>query len=201
MRFENPMDCSKAEEFEVLPAGTYDVQIAKIESKPTQTGGMYFSIQLVVVNHPQFTKRTVYDNVNYVNSNPTAEAIGRNRLAVIGKSCGLMTLSDTDELIGRVLQADIYIEDDPHYGKSNRIKRYRASTAQASEFPQPQGMSFPQTAQAPQSPMTIGVPPQTQNFAQPQFYAQAQQSPKNDVIPWGNMQSQQNLAGMYMSRQ
>ena len=160
MRFENPMDCSKAEEFDVLPAGTYDVQIAKIESKPTQRGGMYFSIQLVIVNHPQFTKRSVFDNVNFVNANPQAEAIGRNRLASIGKSCGLMTLSDTDELIGRVLQADVIIEDDDHYGKTNRIKRYHASTA---------------------APITIGVPPQTQAPAQgfPQASAPAQGSVQN----------------------
>lgn len=188
MRLDTPMDCSKAEEYTVLPVGSYDVQIVKIESKPTQTGGMYFKIQLTVVNHPQFAKRSVFDNVNFVNANPQAEAIGRNRLASIGKACGLMMLSDTDELQGRVVQADVIIENDPYYGRTNRVKGYHASTT---------------------APVTIGVPPQKQAPAQgsvqnyPPQGASGQpqaQAPMNNA-PWNapaqNESSQQNL-GFYV---
>ena len=210
MRVE-PVDCTKAEEFEPIPPGTYYAQIAKIECKPTQAGGQYFKIQYVIVNDPQHSKRSVFDNVNYINENATAERIGRNTLGLIGKACGLATLTDTDQLVGRVLKIDVRIDEDKNYGRTNRVKGYHEADGtiqgapQIPQYQQAQMQGFAQ-AQAQTQPAqgffcgtqgTQFVQPQTQPVqpqAQP-VQAQPQRQAPLDNPPWPvNGQTQPNAA-------
>lgn len=115
--------------FDVLPAGWYSLQITATETKAAKSGnGEYLQIEYTV-DGPDYAGRKVWDRLNLWNVNTTAVEIAEKTLAGICHSLELGKIADSDELLGHHLDAKISIRKSPEYGDSNEIKAYRAGQA------------------------------------------------------------------------
>ena len=97
-------------DFSPLPEGTYTTTIQKCEVKDSKNGGEYFNFQLSV-NGGEFDKRFIFGMVTKKNANEKAEAIGHGQLRTIMESCGVATLTDTDQLIGGLVEVRVAVEE------------------------------------------------------------------------------------------
>lgn len=111
---------------ETLPAGEYKVEITDSEMKPTKTGGEYLQLTLKVVEG-NFANRLLWDRLNLVNANATAQSIAQATLSQICRSIGRMNVSDSSELHGIPLVAKVVVKDDPQYGPKNEVKGYKSA--------------------------------------------------------------------------
>lgn len=117
--------------FEPLPPGDYPVYVRAVELKDTKNGtGSYLAVQLVVVDGTE-RGRTVYDNINVINTSPTAQEIGRRHLAGLLAAVGRPGERDMSALVDLECVARVTVKDDPKYGPKNRVARYLAASGAA----------------------------------------------------------------------
>lgn len=157
-------------DFSPLPEGEYDVTIKDAPIALTKDGtGQYIKLRLDVTG-PTHQGRVIFSNINIRNKSETAERIGRSQLHSIMSACGLVTLEDTDQLIGGSLTVKLTIRPartDPATGKryeaSNDVKSYRSSAGNTSARPasaMPMPSSRPAaTAPAPAAQAGGSMPP------------------------------------------
>lgn len=113
--------------YDVLPAGLYDANIASAELKDTRSGGKYINVRYDITG-PTHIGRVVFGMINISNPNPKAEEIGRQQLAQLIQAIGLDKISDTDQLIGGNLKINLKVESTEQYGEQNRVTGYRVAT-------------------------------------------------------------------------
>ena len=83
---------------EALPPGDYKVQILQSEMRATKAGtGQMLWLDMEVLDGP-LQGRHVYDQLNLINPNPTAEEIAQRTLSAICHAVGKLQVSDSDEL-------------------------------------------------------------------------------------------------------
>ncbi len=125
-----PQDDNAEASFDVLPAGVYTVEITDAEIKDTKTGnGQYIKIAHAVLEPAQFARRKLWNNINIRNPNAQAEQIGAQQLASLCRAAGISVLSDTDELIGKVVRARVAVKAaSGQYAESNVVKAYEGAT-------------------------------------------------------------------------
>jgi len=95
--------------YAALPPGKYRVMISRASYVATAAGtGFRIPLQLTVVGG-DFNGRTLFEGLNVVNPNETAQLIGKQRLAEIldAMSIERSTFSDTDQLEGGMLVAKV----------------------------------------------------------------------------------------------
>ena len=81
-----------------LPPGDYKVQILQSEMRVTKAGtGQMLWLDMEVLEGP-FERRHVYDQLNLINPNPTAEEIAQRTLSAICHAVGKLQVSDSEEL-------------------------------------------------------------------------------------------------------
>ena len=116
--------------FDPIPAGKYDVQIIASEMKPTKNGnGQYLQLELEVALGP-FAGRRIWDRLNLVNPNQTAVDIANRTLSQICRACGVMNVTDSEELHFKTIGAKVKVRAaTQEYDASNDISGYFASTA------------------------------------------------------------------------
>jgi hypothetical protein len=88
---------SPAAAYTPIPAGKYAVQIVDSEMKGTSTGGKMLVLQLEIADG-EFTGRRLWDRLNLVNSNATAQEIAQRTLSAICHATGQMTVQDSEQL-------------------------------------------------------------------------------------------------------
>ena len=124
----NLTDLPEAEntgDFAALPAGDYDVAIAKCELKESKKGGDYFNFQFKVTGE-KYRNRVVFGMITRKNSNETAERIGAEQLRKIMSACGIGSLTDTDQFIGCELV--ITLGQREYQGvMQNEVKNYKCA--------------------------------------------------------------------------
>lgn len=112
--------------FDPLPAGNYLAEVFECEVKETKAGtGEYLQITWEIVDGP-YKGRKIWDRLNIVNQNETAQRIGRERLNKLANIVGKPHLKDTDELYQCSATLRLVVREDPQYGASNDVKDYRA---------------------------------------------------------------------------
>lgn len=111
--------------FDPLPDGEYRTRIEKCELKNTKAGdGEYFNFQLKVVGE-KFAGRVLFGTVTRKNPSEKAEQIGAGQLRTIMESCGISSLSDTDQFIGG--EVFVRIGSKEYNGKTtNEVKGWKA---------------------------------------------------------------------------
>ena len=82
-----------------IPEGIYTVMVSKVQDKETKKGGKMLSLGMEVVDG-QHKGRWIWENINYVNSNATAQLIGEQTLKAICEEIGRPRLGSPDELVG-----------------------------------------------------------------------------------------------------
>ena len=112
-------------DFSPLPVGNYTVVITQSDMKDTKNGnGKYLQLTLQVVEG-EFKNRLIFDRLNIMNQNPTAQQIAQKALSSICRAVGVMHPRDSEELHDKVFQVKLGIRPaSGEYGESNIVKGY-----------------------------------------------------------------------------
>jgi len=117
--------------FGPLPAGEYGVRIVDACVKQTNAGnGFYIKLEMETE-----TKRRVWWNLTLSNPSEKATQIGKEQLDSVRQAVGLVALSDTNELIGKLITVKLSV--DGEYNKVNYCKTYEGQAPAAMTPPAP----------------------------------------------------------------
>ena len=144
-------------DFSPIPAGKYQVSIEEITINETRAGtGQYLRLKLRVADGQPYANRIVWTYINFQNTNPVAERIGQQKLNQLLLSCGLHVIQDTDELLNRVVLAQVVVREASNgYEASNDVKAFYKNEVRA-----PSGVSNASVQVAPtQQQNKNGIPP------------------------------------------
>ena len=124
--------------YDPLPPGWYTATITAAELKPTKDGsGQYIKVRYDITG-PSHQGRVVFGNLNIKNASAKAEEIGRQQLGEIMRAIGLAKVTDTDQLIGGVLQIKLgVLAATEQYAAQNEVKGFKAITGSAPTFAAP----------------------------------------------------------------
>lgn len=144
-------------DFSPIPAGKYQVSIEEITINETRAGtGQYLRLKLRVADGQPYANRIIWTYINFQNTNPVAERIGQQKLNQLLLSCGLHVIQDTDELLNRVVLAQVVVREASNgYEASNDVKAFYKNEVRA-----PSGVSNASVQVAPtQQQNKNGIPP------------------------------------------
>jgi hypothetical protein len=143
---------------EALPPGDYRVQILQSEMRVTKAGtGQMLWLDMEVLEGP-LKGRHVYDQLNLINPNPTAEEIAQRTLSAICHAVGKLQVADSEELHFLPMVVKVAVKPNGY----NEVKGYKpvkqvaaASTPTAANGPTPTPpTAAPQTRPAPAASST-----------------------------------------------
>lgn len=118
-------DLPAGNNFDPVPAGWYTVKIVEAPVKDTKAGtGQYIAVRYDILG-PSYQGRVIFGNLNIKNPNPQAEEIGRQQMGDLARSIGLEKLSDSDQLIGGVLQIKVSVRKQDGYDDQNDVKGFK----------------------------------------------------------------------------
>lgn len=123
---EQNIQTTNENDFQPIPAGKYSVYIEDISINETRAGtGQYLRLKLRVADGQPYANRIVWTYINFQNTNPVAERIGQQKLNQLLLSCGLHVIQDTDELLNRVVLAQVIVREASNgYEASNDVKAF-----------------------------------------------------------------------------
>jgi hypothetical protein len=121
----NAADVEPIGSFDPLPVGDYEVIITETEMKDTKNGkGKYLQLTFEVVGEEN-KGRKVWDRLNLINENSTAQEIAQRSLSAICRAVGVLHPTDSDELKDIPLIIKVGIRPaSGEYQPSNIIKGY-----------------------------------------------------------------------------
>jgi Protein of unknown function (DUF669) len=106
---------------EALPPGDYQVQILQSEMRVTKAGtGQMLWLDMEVLEGPH-QGRHVYDQLNLINPNSTAEEIAQRTLSAICHAVGKLQVSDSEELHFLPMVVKVAVQPNGY----NEIKGYK----------------------------------------------------------------------------
>lgn len=130
--------------FDVLPNGTYSVQVEDAELQSTKDEkGAYIKTTLVVLTEG-FKKRKLFHNFNIKNANEQAVQIGLSEIKALILASGATTtkITSPEQLIGLECDVKVKIVKEEGYEDKNRIVAFKkpvdgspANSAPGSEIP------------------------------------------------------------------
>lgn len=121
--------------FETLPNGWYNAHITETEVANTKSGtGLILKLQWEVVDG-EHERRRVFQNINYANENPKAEAIGKGQLKDIMDAIGYTELlTDSDVLLHQVVRIKVGLEKPKAgYDDKNKIMQVKPYGSEATD--------------------------------------------------------------------
>jgi hypothetical protein len=123
----NANDVEPLGSFDPLPIGEYTVVISASEMKDTKTGkGQYLQLVYDVVEGDYHGKK-VFDRLNVVNENETAQNIAQRALSSICRAVGVMTPKDSEELHDKPFIIKVGIRAaSGEFQASNVVKEYKS---------------------------------------------------------------------------
>lgn len=190
----NAQTVEPQQSLEAVPAGEYTVILTESEPKETSSGGNHMLKCTFEITEGDCKGRKVFENMNLWHSNAVASEIAWRKLSALCHAAGVLQVQDTGQLHNIPVTAVVKVENDPEYGKQNRITSFKAAGGAAQAGPAQAPAAAPQQPapqQAPnQAPAPQQAPPQQPQQAPAQ--QQPQQTPPADAgnaPPW--MQQQQ----------
>jgi len=128
--------------FELMRPGSYDGDIVKADLRESKKGGQFIALEIKLDNG-----RHVFDNLNIVCANETAQRIAQQALKTIGDT-NSRVIEDTEDMIGLRVRARIGIQEaSGEYDARNVVKFYNNPNEQG-PTPRPAGIARPATASA-----------------------------------------------------
>jgi hypothetical protein len=116
---------------EALPPGDYKVQILQSEMRVTKAGtGQMLWLDMEVLEGP-LKGRHVYDQLNLINPNPTAEEIAQRTLSAICHAVGKLQVADSEELHFQPLLVRVAVKPNGY----NEVKGYKSVKQAAAAGP------------------------------------------------------------------
>jgi hypothetical protein len=110
-------------DFAPLPQGRYLVEIIESDTRPTKSGGgEYVHLKMRVVEGP-YENRLLFDNLNYINQNATAQQIGQKNLRRLCRLCSIEgELENTEQLHFHRFHVSVAIKADTGFGPQNAVR-------------------------------------------------------------------------------
>jgi len=129
-----PNQHEKTEDFKPLPPGEYHMFIEKAEVKETKKGdGSYLKLQLSVIGE-EYEGRKVFDNINLSNPNSKCVEIGIKQLAALGQALGLAAITDSQELIEKIIIVKLKVKaGDGDREAENEVRTYKPANPDQQE--------------------------------------------------------------------
>jgi hypothetical protein len=126
--------------FDIIPPRWYAATIEDIIQKDTKSGdGWYFNFKFRVDEnrHPEVGGRILFSILNVGNANPEAVKIANADMDRIMHGTGLLSMKDTDQLLGRSLAIRVVVTPPKNgYEEKNEVKGYDSIAARV-DNPQP----------------------------------------------------------------
>lgn len=112
---------------EAVPAAVYLANIIASELKDTKSGsGKYLQLTWEILEGP-FARRKIFERLNVVNGNKTAENIGKSQYSKLCTAAGFPTQQKISTVLhGIPCRIKVVVKTDAQYGDSNEIKNYEA---------------------------------------------------------------------------
>lgn len=129
--------------FEPVPQDTYTLMITDSEMASTSKGGQMLKLSMQIVDGAH-KGRKIWDNLNLINSNPTAVEIAQRNLGSICKAIGVASVTESAVLHNKPFKAFVGIEKSEQYGDRNRVKKYDHRPLGGGVTPAAQVQSTPQ---------------------------------------------------------
>ena len=165
-----------------VPAGWYNVNLIESDIAPTKDGaGRLLNLKFTILDG-QFANRKIYNRLNIVNANPTAQEIARGQLSALCHACGVIQVADSAQLHGIPLKVRVKITPAKDgYEAKNEITAFKNINDVVDMPLNPPLNAANPFAQKPQS-----MPPQRMpTFAPQQQQPQFTQAPQ----PWQQPQT------------
>jgi hypothetical protein len=137
---------------EALPPGDYKVQILQSEMRVTKAGtGQLLWLDMEVLEGP-LKGRHVYDQLNLINPNPTAEEIAQRTLSAICHAVGKLQVADSEDLHFVPMMVRLAVKPNGY----NEVKGYKpvAKLGSAPASPAAPATSNQSAPPAPAAPAT-----------------------------------------------
>ena len=122
----NANNVEPADNFEPIPAGTYNAVIIKSEMKPTKDGnGSFLELEFQVLDG-EYKGRLVWSRLVLENKNELTVKIAKSQLADICRAVNVPTPKDSLELHNLPLQIKVAVKKRSDNGEpANEIRAYR----------------------------------------------------------------------------
>ena len=128
----NPNEHEAESDFAPLPPGDYHAFVEKAEVKETKKGdGSYLKLQLSITGE-KYDGRKVFDNINLSNPNQKCVEIGIARMSALGQALGLTTITDSSELLEKIIIIKLKVKpaEKDKYGNvireaENEVRAYK----------------------------------------------------------------------------
>lgn len=158
-----------------VPAGNYRVVLKQSGIEVPKSGqGKMVQLQMSVVEGEQQGK-VIFQNINYLSPNPTAQQIGQSKLSSLCHVCGVLQLQDTQQLHGIPFRVQVSVSED---GKYNEVDAFQRDDGQ----PIVKGVAGPTAGAPAQAPSWAAPAPQQGQPPAPQPAPQQAQAPAPQ--PW-----------------
>ena len=160
-----------------FPLDTYPVAIKKVAKKQAKSGGAFLEVVLKVTEGDH-AGREQTTRINLWNSNDTAVDIAKRQLATICYAVGIPKLTDTEQLVGEVLCAEI--------GPQDSDERY----SEVKKYLMPDGSEVTKGADTADSPQRKALSPALQKLAtapakkDAEEPAEQEAAPAKKKVPW-----------------
>lgn len=121
---------NEASEYSLIPNGKYRCGIMACDRKTTRAGtGEYVAVKMQILEG-EHENRYVFDNINFINPNATAQQIGRAQLSSLCRAVGIMTPNDTSEFVNKIVEVNISLRKNKKTGENyNRVDYITGSAA------------------------------------------------------------------------
>lgn len=128
-KLQQSFDPSTVEEdeggdFDLIPAGNYQARIVgSDEYENKKKNGRIIELQWQI-DGPSHSGRRLWQRLNYIHENPTAQKIAGQDLKAITDACKKPHgISSTEELHGIPMMIRVKIKNNPTYGDQNEVGR------------------------------------------------------------------------------
>ncbi|MCC2653086.1 MAG: hypothetical protein K0R61_743 [Microvirga sp.] len=123
----NANNVPPAQDFSVLPAGEYLVQVVASEMRSTKNGsGRYLWLEMEILDG-EYQSRKMWDRLNLENTNPQAVQIAQRQLSALCHAVGEAVVEDSEQLHNKPVIATVRVRPEQGaYSASNEIRGYKA---------------------------------------------------------------------------
>ncbi len=111
--------------FGPIPAGMYKARIIDSKEGQNQKKNGRFIELTWQIDGPKYANRMVWQYINYMHKNATAQAIGQRELKQIGEAVGKWPIEDTADLHGTPCMIRLVIKQEAGYDPKNLVKRVK----------------------------------------------------------------------------
>jgi hypothetical protein len=127
-QFDTNTVAPRENNFEVLPAGTYQAQVTESELVQLKSGnGTALKLTLEILSEG-YRGRKVWARLNVRHTNTTAETIAQQQLRELCDAIGLVRMADTVELHNKPMQVrlKVRIDETGQYEPQNEVAGFKS---------------------------------------------------------------------------